>query len=364
MTTSKHILQQPLVRAFLALLAAIALLAPAAMPVSGFQGQGRFGKKRAKSKRRAVVPRRIPESEREIGELAKAVSALRKYRREIKSTLDSARRPLGPFQLEGKCSWCSSQPWWALGACVETTTRTVSNRVDFSATRVKLVQVLADADDHAAQFVQRYSSTEKWVKALPEFSRGFNRDADIILEIQEEIKAGNGPTEQQQQRVKQALDGLTATVEAAAETLTASSAMLVESLDRQSDFRESIALALAESGQAGDRELTRLTRQISADLNQNCANSVAQDNFQPIRDQFENSIQGFSSAFQTLEAHSRQLEEALAALSGALQSSLTELKAVSDLVSAAHTDRLGSFLATIHLNAAKKSWAALAAANN
>jgi hypothetical protein len=294
-------------------------------------------------------------------DLKNAVALLRTYQDEVGRLRELVRKPLGPYQIATQCTWCSSRPWWAFGACTEETTQRIGMSVDFSWTRVRLDQVLQQAAQSANDFSRSYAPTQAWIDGLPEFSSKFNGNADRILTVQQEIRAGNGPTNQQRQVVTGALQSLLQDLGHSSVQLQEGTRALTAFLQRQSDYRQSIKQAIAGSEQSANEQLSKLQQDAVAKAHPDCLANLVNNHFNPIRAQFDSSSQAIAASFQKLEVSSGEAEKGIAILLGAVVNNQTDLKSVMDLVNAASNDQMGSFLERLHLSAAKTQWAALAA---
>jgi hypothetical protein len=296
--------------------------------------------------------------DRNPASLKEAVSRLGHFQNDVRNMRSIVGKPLGPYNISGQCTWCS-YAWGSL--CWENTTASWSNvLVDFSWTRQGLQRVLSEAEHNADNFTNSYAPTQAWIDGLPEFSRKFNATADLILAVQQEIKAGTGPTDQQYQIVKQALQKLAGDLRSSSEQLQMGTRALAVSLDRQSSYREPIRQAINGADRSAQEALNSIRKQYEAiEAHPECQ-AVFNEKFNPIRADFSRSIQEISGAFQKLEASSREAEKGLAVLLGSVVSSQTELQTVLQLLSAAQQDQLGSFLERLHLTAAKKQWEDLA----
>ncbi|UQV43759.1 hypothetical protein KIV45_17715 [Janthinobacterium lividum] len=288
--------------------------------------------------------------------LENALRQLAQFQREVANMRNTVRQPLGPYPLYTQCSWCSEHAWWGLGMCTKTTTETWSQNVDFTWTRNQLDQVLARAERDAGNLGTAYAPTQAWIDSLPAFSRAFDANADRVLAVQEQIRQGIGPNDQQRQTATQALQQLSSDMERSSAQLKAGTQALAVSLQQQSAYREQIRLAI----EGADRSAQEALRQIEqAAQSHHCQDGLPQK-FNAIRDDFKRSIQSISAAFQQLDNSSRGAETGLAALLGAVVTSQTDMQSILDLLKAAQNDKLGSFLERLHLNAAKQQWYDLA----
>nr|WP_320016876.1 hypothetical protein [uncultured Desulfobacter sp.] len=292
----------------------------------------------------------------EVDAVRQAISRLEHFQNDVKSMRAVVEKPLGPYKLHTKCTWCIEKAWWGIGFCTKNRTETWNANVDFSYTRKGLQQVLQKADQNAATFLKSYEPTQQWINSLPEFSTNFNRTADVILSIQQDIKAGNGPTDQQQITVTQALEQLMADLQNSSEQLKRGISALSASLQKQSAYREAIKKAIGGADQSANAALTRLRNQSKTHHCQGGLN----EKFAQIRADFDRSIQEISAAFQRLEVSSHAAEKDIAFLLGSIVTDQTQLQNVLNLLKAAKKDQLGSFIEKLHLSAAIKQWEAIA----
>jgi hypothetical protein len=285
---------------------------------------------------------------------------LQQYEDAVAKVRAAASTPLGPYQISTECSWCSDHAWWGFGMCTETTRQRWNFSVDFNWTRNQLNGVLQQAQQNAATFPASFAPTQAWIDKLPEFTRQFNTYADQVLAVQKDIAAGKGPTDQQRQVVTQALQNLTSILDSSSAELQRGTSSLAASLQRQSQYRESIGRAIAGADQAAQQQLANIRNSVQAKAHPDCLENIVRNNFNPIKDQFSRSIQLISQAFQNLEASSRVAEKVVAGLLGFVINTQTDVKSVRDMVEAAKTDQIGSFLQRLHLDAAKNRLATLA----
>jgi hypothetical protein len=305
----------------------------------------------------AVCLLQAPAAGQSADDLKNAVVLIQQYKAEVGNMRAAVRQPLGPYALAAECTWCSSS---FIGICTENTTQRYSGSVNFSGTRAPLDAVLSQAEQSANRFPQDYAPTQAWIDGLPNFSKTFDANADRILAIQQEIKSGSGPTADQRLVVKTALQGMNADLGRSAQQLGAGSKALAQSLQRQSGYRDAIRQSIGGADKSAQDELARLRRDATSKLKPDCLDNLVRNHFDPIRQNFSNSIQAISAAFQKLEMTSQAAERGLATLLGAVVNAQTDLKAVSDMVNAAQNAEFGSFIERLQLTAAKKKWKDLA----
>ena len=285
-----------------------------------------------------------------------AVSKLAQFTNEVSSMRSVVNKPLGPYPIYTRCTWCSKKEWWGLGLCTHETTSTWDTKVDFTWTRQQLSRTLELSQQNVSTFSNRYQPTQAWISGLPEFSKKFDNTADTILAIQKEIKAGIGPTDQQRVKVTQALEEVTNDLNRSSSLLQDSTSALATFLQQQSASREAIRQAIASADRSAQEALANLEKQSST---HHCQDGLSAK-YAGIRADFSRTLQEILVAFQKLEESSREAERNLAILLGTVLSSQTDLKTVLDSVNAAKNDQIGSFLEQLHFNAAKKKWKDLA----
>jgi hypothetical protein len=292
--------------------------------------------------------------------LTDALDRLQQYREELARMRDLAHTPLGPYRIATDCTWCSDRAWWGLGIfCTEGTTQRVAFTVDFNRAGSQLRAVVHEAEQSAGDFSRMYAPTEAWLAALPELSRRFNENADVILAIDEEIRRGNGPTDQQRADAVRALENLTKDLDRSAAQLRQGTQALAAFLERQSEFRKTIRQAIAASDQAAREELDSIASQLQKQAHPDCMN-VVNDRFNSIRRDFDRSTHAITAGFQHLERRSVEAEKSVAVLLAAVVDNQTNVKSVTELVRAAGKGQTGSVLVRLHLSSAKRQWAALA----
>ncbi|MDB5935496.1 MAG: hypothetical protein JWQ01_2840 [Massilia sp.] len=290
--------------------------------------------------------------------LNNAIVSLAQFRQQVADMRAQAQQPLGPFRIESSCSWCSAHAWWGFGTCTETTHASWGGSVDFSWTRGQLHDTLARADQDAGAFAASFAPTQAWIDGLPAFSRSFDAAADLILGVQQAIKAGQTPTDAQRQQVTQALEQLTAELTRSSTQLQAGTRALAVSLQQQSSYRDAIRAAIDGSAKSAEAALANAEK---SSMGHPCQDGVPAQ-FAAIRANFSASTARIQGSFQQLDARSRDAENALAVLLGGVVNAQTQMKSILSLVTAAGNDKLGSFLEQLHLAAAKKQWSDLAQA--
>ena len=223
--------------------------------------------------------------------------------------------------------------------------------------------MLEDAKQNISQFSNSYAPTQAWIDGLPEFSRNFDIAADLVLRVQQEIQAGSGPTDQQYQIVKQALQTLTVDLKGSSDQPNRGTQALANSLEQQSSYREKISQAIGGADQSAIDALEVIkghANNFAVVREHSECQGVFNEKFIGIRGDFSRSITEIDSAFKKLGDSSQKAQTSLAVLLGSVVSSRTTIQSVQDLLNAAKKDRLGSFLEQLHLTAAKKQWKDLA----
>jgi hypothetical protein len=288
-----------------------------------------------------------------------AASLLRQYQGEIVTVREAAGK-LGPYGLSVDCQSSCLERSWFFGICTKTGAL-FSGMVDFRSTRGELNSVLLGAEQYAGTFSASFAPTQAWIDRLPEFREQFNANADRVLGVQQDIKAGNGPTEQQRLVVAQALQNLTGMLDGSLTPLKQGTGALATFLQRQSQYRQAIALAIAGFDQSSRGALDNLMHDISN--NPGCQTSTIRSSiegqFNTIKGQFAISSREISMAFQNLETISQAVERAVAELLAFVVNNQTDVSSIMDNVNAANADQLGSFLQRLHLDAAKNRLAML-----
>jgi hypothetical protein len=287
-----------------------------------------------------------------------AASLLKQYQGEVARVREAAGK-LGPYEISADCSSTCLKRYW-FGACEETGAAW-SASVDFGSTRSSLNSVLQEAERYAGEFSASFAPTQAWIDRLPEFSHQFNADADRVLGVQQDIKAGNDPTDQQRQVVAQALQSLTGILDSSSTQLRQGTNSLAAFLQRQSQYRQAIAQAIAGFDRSSQDQLNVLMQNVSnvPGCDTSTIRRSIEGQFDSIKGQFAISSREISQAFQNLETSSRAAERAVAELLGFVVSSQTDIGSVRDMVNAAKADQLGGFLQRLHLGAAKNRLAML-----
>jgi hypothetical protein len=225
-------------------------------------------------------------------------------------------------------------------------------------TRWSILYPLFGAQQNVKSFSASFAPAQAWIDRLPEFSRQFNVNADIVLGVQQDIKAGNGPTDQQRQTVAQALKNLTGILDAGSEPLRQGTSALATFLQRYSEDRQKITQAIAGFDRSAHPELEGLSPY--SYMLPNSQWECTPD----LKNAFESQVRDIKrdvlDAAQNLETSSKPAERAVAELLGFVVSNQTDIKSVRDMVNAAKADQLGGFLQGLHLDAAKIRLAALA----
>jgi hypothetical protein len=285
-----------------------------------------------------------------------ALSSLAQFTNQVSNMRSVASKSIGPYPFHTRCTWCSAKEWWGLGLCTEETTETWDTNVDFTWTRQGLTSILDRSQRYANTFSDSYRPTQSWLKGLPEFSAKFDTAADIVLTVQEEIKAGVGPNFQQRILVTQVLQNLSNDLNRSVSLLQNGTSTLAAFLQQQSSYRQAIQQSINGADQSAQQALASLENQSKTHPCQDGLN----EKYTKIREDFSSSLQEISGAFQNLEGSSREAEKSLAQLLGAVVNFQTELNSVLDSVNAARDEKLGSFLKRLNLSIAKEQWRSIA----
>ena len=292
------------------------------------------------------------------GSLNNAVVSLAQFRQQVAEMRAVVQQPLGPFRLQSSCSWCSARAWWGFGSCTETTNASWGGTVDFSWTRAQLQQILTRAEQDAGAFASGFAPTQTWIDGLPAFSTSFDTTADLVLNVQQAIGQGQGPSDAQRLQVTQALQKLATDLTQSSTQLQAGTRALATSLQQQSSYRDAISKAIDGASQSAEAALHDVELKSQGHP---CQDGVPAQ-FAAIRANFSASTARIQGAFQQLDGRSREAERSLAVLLGGVVNSQTQMNSILNLVTAARNDQIGSFLEQLHLAAAKRQWSDLAAA--
>jgi uncharacterized coiled-coil DUF342 family protein len=281
-----------------------------------------------------------------------AISRLDQFTNQVSNMRSVVGKSLGPYPIYTRCTWCSEKEWWGLGLCTRETTETWDTKVDFTWTRQRLTNTLDKSQRYASTFSNSYQPTQNWISELPKFSTKFDTAANVVLTVQQEIKAGIGPNFQQREVVTQALQDLSNDLNRSAFLLQNGTSALASFLQNQSAYREEIQRGINGADQSAQQALTNLENQSKTHHCQDGLN----EKYAGIRADFSRSLQEISDAFQQLGGSSREAEKSLALLLGTVVNSQTDLNTVLELVQAASNEKLGSFLERLHLSQAKEQW--------
>ncbi len=262
---------------------------------------------------------------------------------------------LGPFELHTQCTYCRQE---LLGICAEHATESQRQAVDFSAPREQLDATLAQAQRDTAVLAGSYAPAKAWIAGLPSFSARFDAAADVVLGVEQAIRQGVGPNEQQRRDATQALLALTGELGRSSMQLDAGIHALNVSISQQSGYRSSIRQAIDGSEQAAQTAWRELE---GAPQRRRCKDSP-EAGFKSIRGDFSRATREVADTFDRLDADTRAGETALSALSAAVASARSDVESVLRLLAAAGNDQLDSFIGRLHLAAAKRQWRQLAEA--
>jgi hypothetical protein len=282
-----------------------------------------------------------------------ALARVEQLGQDVRAMRAVAATPIGPYDLSTQCTWCSSD---FIGICLQHTTETWNAKVDFTWTRSRLNQILAQAQQSADNFPHAFAPVQAWIDSIPAFTARFDHAADIVLTVQQQIKAGQGPNDQQRQLVTQALQTLIDDLAANSTQLDNATRALAAALQQQSAYGPAIRQAIDGADQSAKMALSSLQTQAST---HRCQDGLS-DRFNAIRAGFSTSIENISASFQKLEASRQASNQGLAFLLGAVVSSRTDVQSVMGQIKAANNDALGSFLERLHLASAKAQWQQIA----
>jgi hypothetical protein len=285
----------------------------------------------------------------DVTSAAQALARVAQLKSDVAAMRAVAMTPLGPYTLETSCSWCNSE---FLGICFARSTESWRTRVDFTWTRSRLDQVLAQAQQTADSFPRAFAPLQNWIDGLPAFTARFDRAADLVLNVQQQINAGRPADDQQRQIVTQVLHALISDLSASSTQLNDATKALAAALQQQSGYGSAIKQAIDGADQSAKEALANLQREAGT---HRCQGGLAQ-RFEAIRADFAASIGKISAAFQKLEASRQASDRGLAFLLGSVVSSRTDLQSVTDQIMATDKDQLGSFLQRLHLASAKAQW--------
>lgn len=289
----------------------------------------------------ALVTAVLPARSANGATLNEALVRLKQVQGEAAGIRAVAYQRLGPFELSAQCTYCSRE---FLGICTEHATASWRQKVDFSWPR------------DAGMPADGYALALAWIAGLPAFSARFDANADVVLGVEQAIRQGIGPNEQQRRDATQALLELTGELGRSSMQLDAGVRAFAASIGRQDTYHRAIRQAIdgsAQSAQIVWRDLDAAARR------QRCRDGV-QAQFDAISGEVSRATQEIAGAIEQLHASDREGEKDLEALLGAVTSARNEVESVLRLLAAAGTDQLGSFLERLHLAAAKRQWHELA----
>jgi hypothetical protein len=240
-----------------------------------------------------------------------------------------AYRHLGPLELYASCTYCSSE---VRGICTGHSIASWRQVVDFSWP--------GDADMAA----DGYALAQAWIAGLPAFSVRFGANADVLVGIEQAIRQGIGPNEQQRRDATQALLDMTGALGRSSMQLDAGVRALGVSIARQTAYRRALRQAIDGTARR-----------------QRCTDGV-QARFDAISGEAAHATQEAATTIEQLEASDQNGEKALAALLGAVLNTRAEVESVLRLLAAAGTEQLGSYLERLDFAAARRQWSELASA--
>jgi len=260
--------------------------------------------------------------------------------------------PQTTLSAGASCSWCSSS---FIGICFKHDSENWGQTLNMD-WHAQLDQAEAQSAAIGARIGLGADAARAWMNALPAFSARFDSAADIVLGVQAEM--ANAPsTPEQRARATGALQQLTSMVAASASQLEDAARTLAAVLQQQSGYRDDIAAALADSLRSSQDALTAFE---NGARTHRCQDGV-DGQLAAARASVNASQDAARARVAWLSRQSSDTERSLAALLGAVVNARGNLENVLRLVQAASNDQVGSFLAQLHLSAAKRQWQDLAA---
>jgi ParB-like chromosome segregation protein Spo0J len=279
-----------------------------------------------------------------------ALGRLAQVQREFAGMRAAASQRLGPYELHPQCMYCASE---LLGICTAHAVESRRKIVDFSSARGQVDALLAQAERDAGALENDYAPAQAWVAGLPAFSARFDTIADVVLGVEQAIRQGIGPEEQQRRHATQALLHLTGELGRSGKQLDAGIRALAVSREQQIAYRGMIRQAIdgaAQSAQAAWRDLEK---------GQRCQDDLYAK-FGAIQSDFSRATQEIAGAFERLDSSSLEGAKALEGLLGTVNGARAEVESVLRLLAAAGIEQLDSFLGRLHLDVARRRWHELA----
>jgi hypothetical protein len=276
--------------------------------------------------------------------LNEALVRLKQVQRELPGARAVAYQRLAPFELHAQCNYCSRE---FLGICTEHSTTSWRQAVDFSLPR------------DAGMPADGYGLAQQWIAGLPAFSARFDGYADVVLGVEQAIRQGIGPNEEQRRDATEALLELTGELGRSSVQLDAGVRALAVAIERQDAYRRAIRQAI----DGADRAAQNAWRELDAAARKRRCSESVHAQFDAIGGELSSATQAVAGAIEQLVASDREGERALAALLGAVISARGEVESVLRLLAAGSTDQLGSFLGRLDLAAGKRQWSELAIAS-
>lgn len=245
----------------------------------------------------------------DVSSATQALARVAQLKNDVAAMRAVATTPLGPYTIGSQCSWCSSE---FLGICFARSGEKWSTKVDFTWTRSRLNQVLAEAQQSADNFPHAFAPLQSWIDGIPAFTARFDRVADVVLNIQQQTDAGRLVDDQQRQTVTQALHTLISDLSASSTQLNAATKALAVALQQQSGYGPAIKQAIDGADQSAKTALANFQKE--ADTHR-CQDGVKQ-RLDAIKADFSASIGKIAAAFQKLEASRQASDRGLAFLLG------------------------------------------------
>lgn len=306
----------------------------------------------------ALLPAPVRASEAGGALLEQAMEALARFEADVLAMQQAARTPLGPYPVQTRCSWCMERAWWGFGTCTKTGTESFNTTVDFTWTRQDLGRALERTQQDMGSLTQAWQPAQAWFGNLAAFSLQFERLADRVSTVQEQLRQGIGPNAEQRLTVTAALAALARDMERSAvqlESGTRALAMVAEVIGTQ---RERIGAAMASSTASAREALQQFERKTQP---MHCQDELRKK-FSIIHADFDRSASGIANAYERLAGSSAAAQKAMGILLGDVVARRSDIEAALELVRAAQEDQLGGMLERLHLNAARQLFQQMAAA--
>ena len=175
--------------------------------------------------------------------LNESLARLNQVQHEAAGIRAAAYQRLGPFELHAQCTYCSREFLWI---CTGHSTASWRQTVDFSWPR------------DAGMPADGYALAQAWIAGLPAFSARFEANANVVLGVEQAIRQGIGPNEQQRRDATQALLELTGVLGRSSAQLDAGVRAFAVSIGRQDAYRRAIRQAIDGADQLAQNALRDL----------------------------------------------------------------------------------------------------------